>query len=158
MKFLNSDVWTDTVLIPSILNSLLLWWNITLKVKWIISSLTKTKYSCNLKYDIMIIWRGIICSVVGKQYCFRSSDQRCSVKTFFIAVSQNSQENTCARVSFLIKLQALRNFSQNTSDGCFSNSFSSKGEDNLVIVVVGSLTAWIGVVTINWLAQAKFSF
>ena len=32
--------------------------------------------------------------------------QRCSVKNVFSGISQNSQENTCARVSFLIKLQA----------------------------------------------------
>ena len=30
--------------------------------------------------------------------------QRCSVKKVFLEISQNSQENTCARVSFLIKL------------------------------------------------------
>ena len=28
-------------------------------------------------------------------------------KVFFLEISQNSLENTCARVSFLIKLQAL---------------------------------------------------
>ena len=32
--------------------------------------------------------------------------RRCSVKVVFLKISQNSQENTCARVSFLIKLQA----------------------------------------------------
>ena len=32
--------------------------------------------------------------------------QRCSVKKVFLKVSQNSQETTCFRVSFLIKLQA----------------------------------------------------
>ena len=32
--------------------------------------------------------------------------QTCSVKRVFLEISQNSQENTCARVSFLIKLQA----------------------------------------------------
>ena len=32
--------------------------------------------------------------------------QRCSVIKVFLEISQNSQENTCARVSFLIKLQA----------------------------------------------------
>ena len=32
--------------------------------------------------------------------------QRCSVKRVFLQISQNSQENTCATVSFLIKLQA----------------------------------------------------
>ena len=29
----------------------------------------------------------------------------CSVKKVFLEISQNSQENTCARVSFLVKLQ-----------------------------------------------------
>ena len=32
--------------------------------------------------------------------------QRCSVKMVFLEISQNSQENTCARVSFIIELQA----------------------------------------------------
>ena len=31
--------------------------------------------------------------------------QRCSVKKVFLKISQNSKENTCSRVSFLIKLQ-----------------------------------------------------
>ena len=30
--------------------------------------------------------------------------QRCSVKKMFLQISKNSQENTCARVSFLIRL------------------------------------------------------
>ena len=33
--------------------------------------------------------------------------QRNSVKKVFLEISQNSQENTCVRASFLIKLQAL---------------------------------------------------
>ena len=32
--------------------------------------------------------------------------RRCSVKKVFLEISQNSQENTCARISFSIKLQA----------------------------------------------------
>ena len=32
--------------------------------------------------------------------------QRCSVKKVFLEILPNSRENTCARVSFLIKLQA----------------------------------------------------
>ena len=31
---------------------------------------------------------------------------RYSVKKVFLEIAQNSQENTCARASFLIKLQA----------------------------------------------------
>ena len=34
--------------------------------------------------------------------------QRCSVKKVLLEISQNSQENTCARISFLIKLQAKK--------------------------------------------------
>ena len=36
--------------------------------------------------------------------------RRCSVKKVFLEMSQNSQKHTCARVSFLIKLQASCNF------------------------------------------------
>ena len=33
--------------------------------------------------------------------------QRCSAEKVFLEISQNSQENTCARASFLIKLQGV---------------------------------------------------
>ena len=40
--------------------------------------------------------------------------QRCSVREVFLEISQNSQENTCARVSFLINLQvSAGNFIEN---------------------------------------------
>ena len=35
--------------------------------------------------------------------------RRCSVKMVLLEISQNSQENTCARVSFLIKLHNFIN-------------------------------------------------
>ena len=35
-----------------------------------------------------------------------------SIKKVFLKVSQNSQENACARASFLIKLQAPVNFAK----------------------------------------------
>ena len=37
---------------------------------------------------------------------FRSSHWKWSLRNVFLQFSQNSQENTCVRVSFLIKLQA----------------------------------------------------
>ena len=37
----------------------------------------------------------------------RSSRRRCSVKKIFSEISQNSQESSCARVSFLIKEETL---------------------------------------------------
>ena len=44
--------------------------------------------------------------LVEKEWCLEAVVQSCSVKKVFIEISQNSQENTCARDSFLIKLQA----------------------------------------------------
>ena len=35
--------------------------------------------------------------------------RRCSVKKVFLEISQNSQEDTCARVSFLIKFSSACN-------------------------------------------------
>ena len=35
-------------------------------------------------------------------------NQRCSVKKVLLEISQNSQENTCARVSFFNKVAGLR--------------------------------------------------
>ena len=51
--------------------------------------------------------------------------QRRSVKKVFLEVSQNSQENTCARVSFLIKLQvwAWNFIKKETLAQVFSNEF-----------------------------------
>ena len=42
--------------------------------------------------------------------CEEAVAQTCSVKKVFLEISQNSQENTCAAVSFLIKLEAACNF------------------------------------------------
>ena len=76
-------------------------------------------------------------------YWAEAVERSCSAKEIFLEISQNSQENTCPRDSFLIKLQAsglqlylkrvsgtdvfpwiLRNFQehlflQNISGGCF---------------------------------------
>ena len=45
-----------------------------------------------------------------------AATRTCSVKKMFLKISQNSQENKCARVSFLIELQT------SASGGCFYNS------------------------------------
>ena len=48
---------------------------------------------------------------------------RCSVKKLFLKVSQNSQENTCAKVSFLIKLQTCNFIQKETLVQVFSCEF-----------------------------------
>ena len=55
----------------------------------------------NLQFCVEFIWAEVVA-------------KRCSVKKVFLEISLNSQESTCARVSFLIKLQA-----SGTSGGCF---------------------------------------
>ena len=44
----------------------------------------------------------------SENYIAEALAQRYSVKKVFLEILQNSQENTCASVSFLVKLQALR--------------------------------------------------
>ena len=54
--------------------------------------------------------------LVGAQACPQTPKavaQTCSVKKVFLEISQNSQENTCARASFLINLQE-QNSQENT--------------------------------------------
>ena len=46
--------------------------------------------------------------------------QKCSVKKVFLKISQNSQENTCVRVFFLIKLQACNFIAKETLAQLFS--------------------------------------
>ena len=101
-----------------------------------------------------------------KHYYFGSSHLRCSVKKGVLRISQNSQENACARDSFLIKLQArastllkkslwyrclpvnfekfLRTaFLQNTPDHCFCY-FHIKQPISIFILVFSSSKSFYG--------------
>ena len=49
--------------------------------------------------------------------------QRCSVKKVFLEISENSQENTCTRVSFLIKLRPATCFKKRLWHRCFLVNF-----------------------------------
>ena len=49
--------------------------------------------------------------------------QRGSVKKVFLEISQNSHENTCARVAFLLKLQACNFIKKETLAQVFSCEF-----------------------------------
>ena len=65
--------------------------------------------SCSLwACDIVTFFKIFLLAVHLKITPYRSNNRRCSVKIVFLEVSQNSQENTCARASFLIKLQAFK--------------------------------------------------
>ena len=48
--------------------------------------------------------------------------QTCSVKKMLLKITQNSQENTCARVSFLIKMASVKNPKKDFSQENNSNN------------------------------------
>ena len=58
----------------------------------------------SLSNDMTIETRGFY--MTGDGHCTEAIVRRCSVKNVYLEVSQNLQENICARASFLIKLQA----------------------------------------------------
>ena len=62
----------------------------------------KTKIILNFFYG-----NSIQSSILQLSFRDRSSHQKCSMKKVLLEISQNSQENTCTSVSFLIKLQAI---------------------------------------------------
>ena len=60
---------------------------------------------------MMIIFFLVFLKCAAGNYCSISKSghwRRCSIKKIFLKILQNLQENTCTRVSFLIKLQDFR--------------------------------------------------
>ena len=57
------------------------------------------------------------------QFFMEAVVQRCSVKKVFLKILQNSQANTCARGSFLIKLQACNFIKKESLAQVFSCEF-----------------------------------
>ena len=102
----------------ALLNVCLLAWDID--VFWIIMWRVNSKQPGKIRYGILVkiyvfSWDNMafLCGISlfpeKKALFFYPAEadfQRCSVQKVFQEISQNSQENTCARVSFLIKLQA----------------------------------------------------
>ena len=63
-------------------------------------------WSQKVGQSMMIIYSNYFVEVHEVLHCVRSSHRRLSVRKDVIRTPQNSQKNTCARASFLIKLQA----------------------------------------------------
>ena len=64
------------------------------------------KYKIKMRYEILSFqwfWKIGLTAQICKKKVVRSSHRRCSMKKMFLKISKNSQENNCARVSFLIK-------------------------------------------------------
>ena len=74
---------------------------------FIIGQNLKHVYMTYFFLEILIFWLtlGIYCLQFQKQSSKEAVVQRCYLQKVFFKISQNSQENTCARVSFSIKSQ-----------------------------------------------------
>ena len=112
--------------------------------------------------------------IVSTSFYFTSEAvvRRCSVKKVFLEISQNSQENTCARVSFLVKLQASSlqfyfikketlaqviscefcKIYKNTSGGCFYHL--SKYFDFMVTMLIRCVFKWT--ISVKYLLHLYF--
>ena len=85
--------------------------------------------------------------------------QRCSIKKVFLKISQNPQENTCARVSFLIKLKASAyNFIKKmTLARVFSCEFC-KIFNNTFSTEYLQTTASVVILLIYWMRKTTFLY
>ena len=70
-------------------------------------------------YKILALWWKT--SLIVKDWL--SLHHRCSIKKVFLDISQNSQENTCARVSFLMKLRPATLLKKRLWHRCFPVNF-----------------------------------
>ena len=97
---------------PERLKYVLIWWNVQFFWNYqpgFQNNNTDKKKCLTLKILKLMYIRNDVCTAVKTLHLFSEElDQRCSVKKVFLEISWNSQENTCARVSFLIKLHGLR--------------------------------------------------
>ena len=73
---------------------------------------------------------------------FRYSQQKCSIKTMFLKISQNSKENTCARESVFNKVSGLQYLRRSASLYFFSklnffyhNILIQKSSENSFILI-----------------------
>ena len=68
-----------------------------------------TKFKSTIKSELLELENRVLLLAILRHYSllYRSSHRRCSLKKVFLKISRNSQENTCARVSFLIKLHTF---------------------------------------------------
>ena len=65
-------------------------------------------FSCTQKEVVRKIFSVNVLTLImlHRNLGITKDEQKCSVKKVLLEISQNSQESTCVRVSFLIKLQA----------------------------------------------------
>ena len=67
--------------------------------------------------------------------------QRCSVRKVFLEISQNSLENTCVRVSFLIKKETLAKVFSCEFCAIFKNTFFIEQLRWLLLLTLDSQTS-----------------
>ena len=85
--------------------------------------------------------------------------RKCSVKKVFLKISQNSQENTCARLSFLIKLQAFLQNASSASKNTFSKILRNVIWKKIKIRdVFDSFMAEVPITSMDWFLYDRNGF
>ena len=80
-----------------------------------------------------LLFSRITSRIEETEWLIEAVAQKWSLKNLFLEISQNSQENTCARVSFLIKLQArLQLYKKRDSGKVFSCEFCEISKNTFV--------------------------
>ena len=76
------------------------------RTKYKTKTIPKKNILLKLKFDFKIRLTWFQIQIMKLLWYLEAVVWRCSVKKVFLEISQNSLENTCARVPFLVKLQA----------------------------------------------------
>ena len=76
-----------------------------LTVKWYLTPTQKYRHTSNVMFVFLTQNQKN-----KKRGDIEAIARRCSLKKVLLEMSQNSQENTCAKVSFLMKLRAWKCF------------------------------------------------
>ena len=84
------------------------------------------------------------------------SEVFCKEKVF-LEISQNSQENTCTRASFLIKLQAASNFIKKDWNRCFPANLANFLRVPFLQNTSRRLLQFLFTLTCNWIIWPRYS-
>ena len=102
-----------------------------------------TKFKSTIKSELLELENRVLLLAILRHYSllYRSSHRRCSLKKVFLKTSRNSQENTCARVSFLIKLhtfclrlKACKFIKKETLAQVFSREFCENFKNSAIFI------------------------
>ena len=117
-----------------------------------------------------VSYQAVVCSYLEVQFLYlpvtktrlrnnRSSYLTCSIKKVFLEISQNSQENTCARVSFLNKVEACNFIKKETLAQVLSCEFCQISKNTFLtehLCTTASVISFFSKMYLQWKWIAVF--